>query len=121
MTKKQRALTTVRRAPESSAAYTIRETVSDANTVREYISPAGIVFAVAWNGVAHPDLTTLLGSYLDEYQQAVKQPRKGAGRRHSRVQADHVVVEKWGQMRNMKGRAYDPALLPAGVPIDDIR
>ncbi|MCG6536460.1 MAG: DUF2844 domain-containing protein, partial [Syntrophales bacterium LBB04] len=31
-----------------AVGYTVRETRSDAVTLREYISPKGIVFAIAW-------------------------------------------------------------------------
>jgi len=31
------------------------------------------------------------------------------------------VVETWGHMRAMRGRAYVPALVPAGVALDEIR
>jgi len=37
------------------------------------------------------------------------------------VRTDRVVVEKWGNMRNLQGRAYAPALIPPGVSIDEIK
>jgi hypothetical protein len=100
--------------------YTVREVASDANTVREYVSSSGLVFAIAWDGRIHPDLTPLLGSYTGEYQEALRQTPRQPGRRHLQVKTDRVVVEKWGHMRKLQGRAYAPALIPPGVSIDEI-
>jgi hypothetical protein len=109
------ATTTVR------TGYTVQEVVSDSVTVREYISPAGIVFAVAWNGYTPPDLTQLLGSYAREYDDALRKSKRKPGRRHAQIKTDRVVVEKWGHMRNLQGRAYVKALIPQGVSIDEIK
>jgi hypothetical protein len=43
------------------------------------------------------------------------------GVRHSSVKGDDVVVERWGQVRNLQGRAYAPVLIPTGVNIDEIK
>jgi Protein of unknown function (DUF2844) len=117
----RKALSAVRRAATTLDAYTIQEVKSDAATVREYVSSSGVVFAVAWNGLSHPDLTPLLGSYAGEYKKALRQTRRTPGRRHLQVKAERVVVEKWGHMRNLQGRAYDPALIPQGVSVDEIK
>jgi hypothetical protein len=101
--------------------YTIQEVISDSVSVREYISPSGVVFGIAWSGLIHPDLTLLLGSYAGEYQEALKQTPRKYGRRFSQVRTDRVVVEKWGHMRHLQGRAYAPALIPSGVSIDEIK
>jgi len=90
-------------------------------TVREYISASGVVFGVAWNGLIHPDLTQLLGSYAGEYQEVLQQTKRKAGRRSIRVTTGHIVVEKWGHIRNLQGRAYIPALIPQGVTVDEIK
>ena len=100
--------------------YTVQAVESDANTVREYVSSSGLVFAIAWDGRIHPDLTPLLGSYTGEYQQVLRQTPRQPGRRHLQVKTDRVVVEKWGHMRKLQGRAYAPALIPPGVSIDEI-
>lgn len=117
----RKALSAVRGATTTRNAYTIQEISSDSVAVREYISPAGVVFGIAWNGLVHPDLTLLLGSYTDEYQKSLKQTPRKPGRRSSRVKTAHIVVEKWGHMRNLRGRAYAPALIPPGVSIDEIK
>ena len=117
----RKAFTAVRHATLARNGYTVQEIKSDANVVREFISPSGIVFAIAWNGLSHPDLTTLLGTYVGEYQQALQQTTGQKGKRHLQVKTNRAVVEKWGHMRNMQGRAYIPALIPSGVNIDEIK
>ena len=101
--------------------YTVQELRSDSVIVREYIAPTGVVFAIAWNGLIHPDLTPLLGSYADEYETAMRHASREPGRRHRQVETNRVVVEKWGHMRNLQGRAYVPALIPSGVSVDEIK
>jgi hypothetical protein len=68
----RKAFSAVQRATATRKGYTVQEFESDANVVREYITRSGIVFAVAWNGLSHPDLTSLLGSYVGEYKQALQ-------------------------------------------------
>jgi hypothetical protein len=101
--------------------YTVQEIRSDSVIVREYIAPSGVVFAIAWNGLIHPDLTPLLGSYDDEYQTALRHTPREPGRRRLHIQTNQIVVEKWGHMRNLQGRAYIPALIPPGVNVDEIK
>jgi hypothetical protein len=117
----RKAMSAVRSATTVSSAYTVHEIVSDATTVREYVSSDGIVFGVAWNGLVYPDLTQLLGPYADEYQKAMGQASRKPGRRHAQVKTDRVIVEKWGHMRNLQGRAYAPGLVPQGVSVDEIK
>jgi Protein of unknown function (DUF2844) len=114
------ALSTVRNAVTVRNGYAVHEIESDSTAVREYVSPSGIIFAIAWNGLVHPELTHLLGSYASEYQRALKQTPRQPDRRRLQVKSDGVVVEKWGHMRNLQGRAYVPALIPPGVSVDEI-
>jgi hypothetical protein len=117
----RKAFSAVQRAPITRQGYTIHEFQTGSNVVREYISPSGVVFAVAWNGLSQPDLTTLLGSYLGEYQEALRQMPRERGKRQFKVKTNGIIVEKWGHMRSVHGRAYIPALIPSGVCIDEIK
>ena len=117
----QKAISAVLKATRISTGYTVHEIRSETMTIREYVSPSGVVFGIAWNGLTHPDLTPLLGSYTDEYQKAMSHAHRQPGRRHVTVKTDSVIVEKWGHMRNLQGRAYLPALIPQGVSIDEIK
>jgi hypothetical protein len=101
--------------------YTVHEIGSDVVVVREYVSRSGLVFALVWRGIVQPDLTHLLGSYAAEYREATLHMAPQKGRRHLLVKTPGITVEKWGHMRDMHGRAYAPALIPAGVSVDEIR
>jgi hypothetical protein len=120
LAKDRKALSSTKTTSSSQGTYTVQEITSDATLVREYLTTSGVVFGVAWNGMVHPDLTTLLGSYASEYQEARRKAKHGHGQRHLRVRASRVVVESWGHMRNLRGRAYLPALLPEGVSYNEI-
>lgn len=118
--KDRKALSAAKRVTTNRANYTIQEFASEATAVREYLTPSGIVFAVAWNGLVRPDLATLLDNYFEEYQDAKRNLPRKHGQKRSHVKADRVIVETWGHMRNLQGRAYVPALVPAGVKVDEI-
>lgn len=117
----RQALSAKRTATVVKRHYTIREMATETNTVREYVSQSGIVFAIAWSGLTYPDLTPLLGKYDHQYQRALAQIRPSPGQRSSQVKAEDVVVQKWGHIRNLQGRAYAPALMPQGVTPDEIK
>ncbi|MGO9015080.1 MAG: DUF2844 domain-containing protein [Dissulfurispiraceae bacterium] len=117
----RKAMSAVNRGVTAGNGYTVQEIYSPSNTVREYVSPSGIVFGIAWNGLVYPDVTQLLGSYTDEYQKALQQTPRQKGSRHLRVKSAGAVVEQWGHMRDLRGRAYAPALIPPGVSIDEIK
>ena len=114
-------LSAVERAKAVHDAFTVQEIQSGSTTVREYISPSGVVFGVAWNGLMRPDLTQLLGSYANEYREALRRIPHNRGRSRLQVETSRVVVQQWGHMRNLQGRAYVPSLIPLGVSVDEIR
>ncbi len=101
--------------------YTVHEMASSAVTLREYVTPSGVVFAVAWNGPSTPDLDQILGSYAGEYQEALQHSERQKGNRHLQVKSQNIRVERWGHMRALHGRAYVPALIPLGVSADVIK
>lgn len=115
------ALSASRLAVTGGNGYAVHEIVSDSVTVREYVSNSGVVFAVVWKGMVHPDLTRLLGSYASEYHETLQQMPRQKGSRRFQVKTPSIVVQKWGHMRSLQGRAYVPALIPAGVSVDEIR
>jgi len=117
----RKALSATTRGVTAGNGYTVQEIYSAANTVREYVSSSGVVFGIAWNGLVYPDITRLLGSYTGEYQKARQQAMRQRGSRHLRVKSSGVVVEQWGHMRDLRGRAYAPALIPPGVSVDEIK
>ena len=72
--------------------------------MRQFISPAGMVFAVSWQGSA-PDLQQLLGTYFDEFESAATSDpsRRGRG---MHVDDGDLVVDTGGHMRFVTGRAF---------------
>lgn len=121
--KDRKALSGLSRKLVSNARYRMQEMASGTTSavIREYVSPSGVVFAVAWNGLVQPDLKVLLGSYHEDYSKALYRRARNPGRREMKLASDRLVVETWGHMRNLQGRAYLPALLPEGVNLDEIR
>jgi hypothetical protein len=117
----RKALSAVRGVTTVRNGYTVHAIESASAVIREYISSSGVVFGIAWNGMLHPDLTQLLGSYTSEYREALQQTPRNPGQRRLQVKTDRLVVQKWGHMRNLQGRAYAPALIPPGVSIDEIK
>ncbi len=116
-----RALSAVARGTTDRGAFSVHELVRGGTTIREFVSPQDVVFAVAWSGLADPDLGPLLGSYASDYQRAARSAPRVKGKRASRVAGDSVVVERWGHMRDRHGRAWVPDLVPQGVNFDEIR
>ena len=106
-----------------AANYTVHELEAPTGiVVREYVSAAGTVFGVAWHGPWPPDLRQLLGSYFEQYQQAVHTQNNGrAGRRPIRVELPELVVSVSGHPRSFAGHAYVPDMLPEGTRAEAIR
>jgi hypothetical protein len=109
------------RAKGVKEKYSVEEITADAITVREYVSPSGIVFGIAWNGYVHPDLLQLLGSYVGEFTAARQKAARKSGSRHLHLATKNIIVEKWGHMRDLRGRAYAPNLIPTGLTSDEIK
>lgn len=98
----------------------VHERVLDTGTVvREYADATGRVFAVTWRGPLQPDLRALLGEHFPRLQAAAAAPRRD--HRALVWREDGLVIESTGRMRALAGRAWLPALLPAGVALEELR
>lgn len=105
-----------------SNGYTVHESISEAGvTVREYTSQQGTVFAVTWSGPSMPDLQQLLGGYFPQFKDAMTERRSRGIRGPVTLQQDDLVVESRGHMRDFRGRAYAPNLLPPQVSVEEIQ
>lgn len=100
-------------------AYSTHEMrLNTGTTVREFVSPAGQVFGVSWQGPSAPDLRQLLGEYFDQYLHAAE---SSAPRHHVvHIEAGDLVFESGGHMGFLVGRAYLRSKLPDGASSDDI-
>jgi hypothetical protein len=104
----------------SHTGYDVHELVLGSGTVvREFVAPTGLVFAVTWQGPIKPDLNQLLGAYFPRLVAAGQSPH--GDHRSLSLQAADLVIESGGRMRGFAGRAYLPALVPAGVDVGEIR
>jgi hypothetical protein len=81
--------------------------------VHQYVSSAGVVYAIAWRGPRKPDLRELLGTYFGKMAQAKRVP---IGGHHIVIRrGDDLVVDVVGRPRSSSGRAWVPSLVPTGV------
>jgi hypothetical protein len=103
--------------------YTVHEMKTPAGVViREYVSSAGRVFGIAWQGPFLPDMRQLLGSYFPQFSAAAKRQREShVGRHLLNIQEQGLVAEANGHMRAYSGRVYVPTLLPEGVDGHEVR
>ena len=109
-----------RRVVNADTRFTLHELQAPSGTtMREYVSPTGVVFGVAWQGPTMPDLRQLLGAYFDQYIGATTERRIRRG--PVSIQLPGLVVQSSGHMRAFAGKAYVPAALPQGVSTEDIR
>lgn len=100
--------------------YSVKElNTTEGRTVREYVSPKGMVFGVSWQGPAMPDLRQLLGPYFGQLQQAAQSRRRRGG--PLVVKTKDFVLVSGGHMRAFHGLAYVPSLLPEGISAEAIR
>ena len=107
----------------SADSYTLHEIqTSNGVVVKEYLAPAGRVFAVSWQGPVHPDLRQLLGPYFDEYVRAIQEQRQQR-RGHGPLLIQHagLVVQVSGHVRGFVGKAYVPQQMPAGIRAEDLQ
>jgi hypothetical protein len=102
--------------------YSIREISAETGMhVREFLNQDGVVFAVSWSGPALPDLQQILGTHFAEYSAALAALTHPGFHRSVRVASSGLIVESGGHLRAYAGRAYLPALVPAGVTLADLR
>jgi len=99
-------------------------TASSGTVVREFVSPQGAVFGVAWEGQFQPDLVQLLGPYYQQAQQVAQQSETQQPHRRRApivIETPGLVLYETGHVRSFHGQAYIPPLVPPGVRTSDIR
>ncbi|MGC2112496.1 MAG: DUF2844 domain-containing protein [Candidatus Korobacteraceae bacterium] len=102
--------------------------------VREFVSPGGAVFGLAWDGQFPPNFQQLLGPYFQQAQQAQQAKREAqekaatdaggkpvrGGRGPTIIETPGLVLYQTGHMRSFHGLAYIPQLVPQGVETSEI-
>lgn len=119
----QRSIRAAGGASTAAVGYTVRETTLGSGTVvREYVSTAGTVFALSWQGPVAPNLSDLLGAYFPQYEAGVKASRAAHGPRASAaIDTGGLVIHTGGHMGSYSGQAWLPQALPAGFSTNDIQ
>jgi hypothetical protein len=108
------------KSSEDRTVYRLHEIQLPSGTLlREFVSPDGKVFAVAWNGPHMPDLRQAFGQYFNSFVAGAKLSH--GDHTHLQIQQSDLVVEIRGHMRAYSGRAYLPAAIPSGVDLGDLR
>jgi hypothetical protein len=102
--------------------YSLHEISTAAGTlVHEYATPQGTVFALTWQGPLPPDLRQLFGNYYKQYQDAAAAQARPGMHRQLNITRPDLVVQSTGRLRNFRGKAYVPSLVPAGVSVADLQ
>ncbi|MGD0975703.1 MAG: DUF2844 domain-containing protein [Candidatus Korobacteraceae bacterium] len=115
-----------KRAVRASASYSVHEITTPYGTVvREYVSPDGKVFGVAWRGPFLPNFQQLLGDSYATFAQAAQDARSAQPRRSRNaplmVAQPNLVMHSGGHTRAYVGHAYVPRMIPQGVDAQEIR
>jgi hypothetical protein len=93
----------------------------EGTVVKEFVSPEGKVFAVAWHGQFPPQMQQILGAYFQQYTAALQAQQKHYGHPPLDIETPSLVVQTGGHMRAYAGRAYLPDSLPPGLTADQIQ
>jgi hypothetical protein len=115
-----------KRAVQANGKYSVHEITTPYGTVvREYVSPQGKVFGVAWRGPFLPNFQQLLGSYYGTFAQAAQNARAAQPRRSRNapltVEQPELVMHSAGHTRAYAGQAYVPGMIPPGIDAHEIR
>lgn len=107
----------------AAAVQVITLSQPDGSTIRQYLNPNGLVFAVAWNTRYKPRLDELLGGHHGTYAQAARQARQAApGARHqAHLRSGDLAVTSQTHLQSHVGRAWLQSLTPAKFNTDVIR
>jgi hypothetical protein len=96
--------------------------MADGSSIREFVTPAGVVFAVAWSTRFKPDLASLLGAHAAGYSAAAADAMRAPGiKRQVVLQRGDLVVHSTTHLNVFVGKAYLRSLVPPGMPVDELR
>jgi hypothetical protein len=103
-------------------AYKVHELANtEGAVVREYVSPDGTVFGLTWQGRSTPDMTQLLGNYVNNFQTATRDQTQIRQRRGITIRTNDFVYSNFCRMGVCSGSAFAPKLLPSNVSAEVMR
>jgi hypothetical protein len=107
---------------QSFQAYKVHQlTSANGPTVREYVSPQGVVFGITWQGRFVPDMNQLLGTYVTNLQTATPAQTQIRHLRGLTVKTDVFVYSNFCHMQICKGSAYVASLVPSNISVEVVR
>jgi hypothetical protein len=96
--------------------------LADGSSIREFVSPSGVVFAVAWSTRFKPNLESLLGTHAAGYAAAASDAMRAPGiKRNVVLKSGDLVVHSTTHLNVFVGKAYLRSLVPNGVGVDELR
>lgn len=97
--------------------YTVHELQSaNGSLVQQFVTGNGQVFAVRWNTLYKPDLSSLMGTSFADYKTVANQAaQRGGIQRQFRHEGNDLVVQSSGHLQVFSGYAYKRSLLPQGL------
>lgn len=108
------------KASFSTSQYSVHEMTADGNRIKQFANAEGLVFAVSWRGISKPDLSVLFGSYFQEYKALLSTASKQPGKRNVSMETSRMVIKRGGHMRDQRGFAYVPSLVPQGLNLEEL-
>ncbi len=104
----------------AGAGYSLHKiTATDGGVVNEFVSPAGVVFGVSWQGHSLPKFSQLLGTHLADFQNG--QRVNHIPRRAVTIESGDFVLTSIGHNGTFRGRAYVRSLVPATLTPEVVR
>jgi hypothetical protein len=94
-------------------------TAADGSMVSEFVSPAGTVFGVSWQGHSLPKFSQLLGTHMADFQNG--QRMNHVPRRAVTIESNDFVLVSIGHNGSFRGRAFVRSLVPATVTPEVVR
>jgi len=112
-----------RRSVVAMQQYSVNDLQStDGSRLRQYVSTRGVVFAVIWNTLYKPDLSTVLGSSYSEYATAAHEATRSPGiQRRFQHESFDLVMQSTAHMNVFSGFAFRRSLLPPGFSPSQLR
>ena len=106
-----------KRAVQANGKYSVHEITTPYGTVvREYVSPDGKVFGVAWRGPFLPNFQQILGAYYGKFVQGAQDARTATAQALAQRSADSGTTGAGGAFGRTYARLCRARLRPGDDP-----